>query len=308
MSFNPRRCLPDNYRTLSMRDIQSPGGDNTPLAPNQAASLLHAYAFGGDGRAGRAILGNESCVRAMPVPLSIQAIYEVLECSLNEALNNAHGRAEMKAIGALWHELDDPAILRSIVSAHRSRFYAWKHGESLGPIHVLVIEGDIEAIGQQAAGGASFNSAQGTCSPLHLAAQDANATMVAALLAGGSTIDALDSAGRTPLHYSAEVGGEAALAALLERGAQANIQDNDGMTALMLAAMHGRQTCVSLLLPVSDHSLSNRRGGGAVELSRNEWPELAAEIEAFALAERERLSIASVASGPAAIPQPSRAL
>lgn len=141
----------------------------------------------------------------------------------------------MKAIDALWHELDDPAILRSIASVHRSRFYEWKHGESLGPTHAFVIEGSTDAIGEQAAKGASLNSDHGTFSPLHLAAQDANAAVVAALLAGGSTIDAQDSAGRTPLHFAAEAGGEAALTALLACGAPANVQDQDGMTALMVA-------------------------------------------------------------------------
>lgn len=91
MSFHPRRCRLDKYRPPSMHDIHASCEDNAPLAPNQSASRLHDYAFGVEGRAGIAILGNEACVSAMSAPLALQAVYEVLECSLNEALNNAHG-------------------------------------------------------------------------------------------------------------------------------------------------------------------------------------------------------------------------
>ena len=72
-------------------------------------------------------------------------------------------------------------------------------------------------------------------------------------------------------------------------------RDNDGWTALMYAADGGYEACLQLLLPVSDISTKNNQENTASEVApQNGHPSLVKTIEAYALAQSEKLALHSV--------------
>ncbi|WP_426212301.1 ankyrin repeat domain-containing protein [Massilia sp. TWP1-3-3] len=75
---------------------------------------------------------------------------------------------------------------------------------------------------------------------------------------------------------------------LLAYGADPNALDDDDKTALMLAATNGRRESAMLLLPVSDLNARDNEGQIAAALARENWPDLAAELDSFGRAQSER--------------------
>jgi hypothetical protein len=83
--------------------------------------------------------------------------------------------------------------------------------------------------------------------PLHYAAdggppspswdREAQATIVAALIAAGADPDAVDNSGVTPLHRAVRTRCAGAVRALLEGGANARCQNKSGSTAMRLAML-----------------------------------------------------------------------
>jgi ankyrin repeat protein len=65
--------------------------------------------------------------------------------------------------------------------------------------------------------------------------QPSSDAVVAALLAAGAAVDALDDDGMTALFYAVEGGNVTAVRLLLEAGADAMVQDSEGRTVLMLS-------------------------------------------------------------------------
>jgi hypothetical protein len=86
---------------------------------------------------------------------------------------------------------------------------------------------------------------------LHIASQEGNATVAAALIRMGADINAKSESGWTPLMWAAFNGHtETATALLAAHGIRANEKDKWGATALMWAAREGRFDIVNALLAI----------------------------------------------------------
>ena len=72
--------------------------------------------------------------------------------------------------------------------------------------------------------------------PLHLAVQDGNASVVGLLLREGAPINAVDADRRSALHLAADRRSATLVARLLREGAAVNLRDSEGRRALHLAA------------------------------------------------------------------------
>lgn len=85
--------------------------------------------------------------------------------------------------------------------------------------------------------------------PFHADAQRGNAAGLAAGLAGGADVNALDDDGWAPLHYASWYGHEEAVRTLLgDGGAAPSLPNAEGVTALHFAAGGGHAGTVRLLL------------------------------------------------------------
>ena len=110
---------------------------------------------------------------------------------------------------------------------------------------------------------------------IRLAAEEGDAHVVLAWLAGGGGVDTRSQEyGSTTLLMGAAQGGqEAMVRLLLKRGASINLQNSNGATALMCAADSGHTTIVQVLLDAkADASLQGCTGSTALmfaELSKH---------------------------------------
>jgi hypothetical protein len=98
---------------------------------------------------------------------------------------------------------------------------------------------------------------------LHWAAEQADARILASLLAGkfegrGAPVDAADAGGRTALMRAARRGHEGVVRLLLARGARQELQDRDGNTALLDAAVTNHAGVVELLSAAPGAALAAR--------------------------------------------------
>ncbi|CAM9592096.1 unnamed protein product, partial [Phaeothamnion confervicola] len=84
--------------------------------------------------------------------------------------------------------------------------------------------------------------------PLHAAAGNGNADMVALLLRHGANLDAVDADGQTPLMYAAAGNHGGAIAALLEGGGTTDSRDENDRTVLHLAAEANAAAALTALL------------------------------------------------------------
>jgi len=100
------------------------------------------------------------------------------------------------------------------------------------PIHVA----SVKSIGVLARAGADIDSVDGSGrTPLHQAAADRRADLVAELLRLNASVFKVDRKGRTPLHLAALARSEPVVDALLAAGAPRSARDLDGQTARDLA-------------------------------------------------------------------------
>jgi len=102
-------------------------------------------------------------------------------------------------------------------------------------------------------GGADARKPQGPGrkTPLILAVETRQASLIAPLIHAGASFDEADAGGTTPLLAAAAAGEEACVKALLASGARADVTDKLGRTPLWLAANQGSLSAVRLLLPRS---------------------------------------------------------
>ncbi len=101
--------------------------------------------------------------------------------------------------------------------------------------------------------GAPFEPAQKTKrTPLHLAASEGRADLVAGLLLQGIDINARDAEGKTPLHLATAAGHIDTMRALVEAGANAALRDSDIVTPLYIAAEKGNVAAVDYLLTLPE--------------------------------------------------------
>lgn len=80
--------------------------------------------------------------------------------------------------------------------------------------------------------------------PIHAAAAGGKTEAVAALLAGGADVDAVDERGWTPLALAAQNGSQEIVALCLAYGADVHARASDGKTALDVAAAAGNVAIV----------------------------------------------------------------
>lgn len=263
--------------------------EETPSKRLPLPPTLHGYAFGSGLHDGISNISNATDgFQYVSTPLNFEAVYETLEACLNAELDQAKLPEEKSRVRALWNELDRNEAVRAIVVEHRKKFYSWKHDVELDPIHEMVINNEIEAIEALEHDQLFRHPTERRLAPMHLAADDGNENMVRALAIGGASPNALDSDGRSPLHLAAKGKWKAAMAALLAHGADPDTRDDDGRTALMLAAMIGCRDCATLLLPMCDLDAKDNDGQTAAALARENWPDLASELESFGRAQSER--------------------
>ncbi|MBI2442174.1 MAG: ankyrin repeat domain-containing protein [Lentisphaerae bacterium] len=83
---------------------------------------------------------------------------------------------------------------------------------------------------------------------LHQAAQLNRLEEVAALLARGANINAVDKIGLTPLHQAALAGHTAIVSLLLEHKANPKVKDVFGLTPLHCAAQYGHGATIAILV------------------------------------------------------------
>ena len=103
-----------------------------------------------------------------------------------------------------------------------------------------------------------------------------------------------DRSGWTALMYAADSGDEACIELLLP-ASDPLTKDNDGWTALMWAAYYGYASCIDALLPVSDLLAKNIGEKTASQLaSKGGHVHVAQSIDAYALAQKERLVLNSI--------------
>ena len=101
--------------------------------------------------------------------------------------------------------------------------------------------------------GVPFEPAQKTKrTPLHLAAAEGRADLIAGLLLQGIDIDARDSEGKTPLHLATAAGHIDTMRALVDAGANAALRDSDIVTPLYIAAEKGNVAAVDYLLTLPE--------------------------------------------------------
>ncbi|XP_035693013.1 ankyrin repeat domain-containing protein 12-like isoform X1 [Branchiostoma floridae] len=87
--------------------------------------------------------------------------------------------------------------------------------------------------------------------PLHLAASakgQGSEKVVAALIKGGSDVDAPDKRSLTPIHWASQVGKTSSVLTLIEGGADVNVKGWSGATPLHVSASHGHEECSAVLL------------------------------------------------------------
>lgn len=104
--------------------------------------------------------------------------------------------------------------------------------------------------------------------PLHIAIQNKNASLVQLLLRKGADIARQDNDGSTVLHLAVESGQEDTVIDILKRGVDPNKQDFSGRTALFRAIEAGDHAVSRLLLDAaSDPNLKDIWGNTALHLA-----------------------------------------
>ena len=96
--------------------------------------------------------------------------------------------------------------------------------------------------------GTTLSTESGTTTPLHNAAENDEAKVVASLLDGGADIEARNKKGATPLDVAAAYNKPEVVALLLDRGANIEARTKEGVTSLHFAAAHNKSEVVALLL------------------------------------------------------------
>lgn len=116
-------------------------------------------------------------------------------------------------------------------------------------IHQCAINGDVPGVAAELAkypDAVNLPEDDGL-TPLHLAAMNCHADVVALLLDHGAEINVRARDQATPLHLAAQEGCTNVVALLLARGAGVNLLDNQGRTPLKRAEQWHQDACADLL-------------------------------------------------------------
>jgi ankyrin repeat protein len=135
------------------------------------------------------------------------------------------------------------------------------------PLHIAADQGHAEVVARLLAAGAGpgLRTRHGL-TPLHLAAKSCRRDAATKLIARGAPVNATDSFGCTPLHDVARTGDTALAAMLIGAGALANATDRHGSSPLHRAARAGSRAMVGVLIRAgADPRLVNRFGARAAD-------------------------------------------
>jgi ankyrin repeat protein len=138
-------------------------------------------------------------------------------------------------------------------------------------LHWTAYWNDEETTAQLLRAGAAVNAANDFgVTPLWLAAENGNLSIVRRLLQSGANPNVPLRSGETPLMTAARTGNEAVVAALIEKGAQLNVKERvRGQTALMWAVAQRHPDVVDVLL----------KHGADVHERSNVWPQVVSTTE-----------------------------
>ncbi|MEQ1694014.1 MAG: ankyrin repeat domain-containing protein, partial [Gemmatimonas sp.] len=175
---------------------------------------------------------------ALPVTIgSVSATYAPMRPHAPVApVADAAMRADIAAVRAL---------LRSGADVNAAQ------GDGMTALHWAAHRGDstLAQLLLQARARVSATTRIGALTPLHLAAQNASAGVVRALLRANADVRVMTGDSVTVLHLAAMGGDTAIVGALLRAGAEINATEPAwGQTPLMVAAGRGRADAVKLLL------------------------------------------------------------
>ena len=174
----------------------------------------------------------------------------VADCPAGATLNSAENRCE-----CAWDAVLNEAGTSCVCESPNVGTPEDCHAEN--SLHAAAGLGDLDAVNHFIAavhGGKSVvevvNEKNGAGeTPLHQAARNGHAAVVAALIAAGAEVNAADTAGFTPLHQAALNGHVVIVLTLIAEKADVNMDDdNFGFTSLHQAANKGHVSIVSALI------------------------------------------------------------
>jgi len=123
--------------------------------------------------------------------------------------------------------------------------------DKTGNLHNAIAQGSIEGVRAHLDAGADVNFAnridRNGVTPLMLAAERGNTSIVDMLIGRGADVTAHDPSGKSVLHYAAQQGNTPILRELIDRGADYKAKDRYGRTPLDLAKKKGNSSIVRML-------------------------------------------------------------
>ncbi|KAL3305665.1 ankyrin repeat protein [Colletotrichum asianum] len=116
------------------------------------------------------------------------------------------------------------------------------------PLYHAAEYGNVKAAEMLLKKGANIEATCGSCTPLHAAAAEGRAAVVALLIHQGAERDVVDDFGETPLHKAATSGSTETVACLIQEGADIEAKSKNGETPLHIAIEWKKDEIVHLLL------------------------------------------------------------
>src|SRR5215471_7787678 len=124
-------------------------------------------------------------------------------------------------------------------------------GDGTTALHWAAYRDDLEMVKLLLAAGANAQATtrEGAITPLLMACQNGNVTIIEAIVKAGADVNAVKSNGTTPLMMAAASGSANAVETLLAHGANVNAKElAHGQTALMFAAALNRAAAIKILM------------------------------------------------------------
>jgi ankyrin repeat protein len=157
------------------------------------------------------------------------------------------------------------ALLKSAADVNAAQ------GDGMTALHWAAMSGDAELAQMLVFAGANVRATTrlGNYTPLFLASQQGNATVIEALLKAGSDLKATNANGTSPLMVAAAAGKVDAVKVLIDAGADVNAKDGVRLqTPLMYAAAANRADVITVLAAKGADLKANSKVSDLANLSR----------------------------------------